>query len=88
MPNRAACVCVRAYRTRMLLFLRMRQPLRKRQHTAERAVNAPLGNVETVMAYQTVRRLRPLARLAFSTCRPASSPYERGNHACAYALGC
>ena len=71
-PNRALSAVVSKERIRTFPFLRKKRPLRNTSVNC-RACNkrALRGKVVTVMVYQTVRRLRPLARLAFSTCRPA-----------------
>ena len=71
-PNRALPDVVSRERTRTLPFLRKKRPL---WNTSVNCCacnrRAERGNVVTEMVYQTVRRLRPLARRAFSTCRPA-----------------
>ena len=71
-PNRAVSAFVSTERILTVPFLRKKRPLRNTSVNCCAHNNRALrGNVVTVMVYQTVRRLRPLARLAFNTCRPA-----------------
>jgi hypothetical protein len=71
-PNLAVLAFVSTERTFTLPFLCKKRPLRNTSvNCCARNSRALRGNVVTVMVYQTVRRLRPLARLAFNTCRPA-----------------
>ena len=71
-PNLAVLAFVSTERTFTLPFLCKKRPLRNTSvNCCARNRRALRGNVVPVMVYQTVRRLRPLARLAFNTCRPA-----------------
>lgn len=71
-PSLASSVCVLRERIRTQPCLRTNLPLRNTSVNCFACNKRALrGKVVTVMVYQTVRRLRPLARLAFNTCRPA-----------------
>ena len=71
-PNRAVSAVVSRQRTRTLPFRRMNLPVRNTSANCCACNRRALrGKSVTEMDCQTVRRLRPLARRAFNTCRPA-----------------